>query len=105
MGGPESQGTFVVAVGDRPQGGFGNGNDGRQNHDSQQNRRRKDAETAPAKVLPHKGDDDHQAKEAVDHRGNAGQEFHGGFQHPVELFGAEPSQEYGRQEPHRDTDG
>ena len=121
MGGAQRQRAFVVALGHGVQAGLADRDDGGKDHDAQQQRGGEQAH-APAVVdvqhLAHKiGAQDgldarhqhHHAEEAVNHRRDAGQQLHGGQQHPVDALGGEPAHVDGGEQadghPHDDGPG
>src|SRR5699024_6837239 len=101
MGGAQGEAALVVAGGHGVQAGLAHRDDGGQDHDAQQHRGGEQAHALAALDAQHVlekvaldhslygGHQHHHAEEAVDHRGDARQQLHGGQQHPVDAGGSE----------------
>lgn len=72
---PKGKRTLVVAFGHSPDGRFAHRDDRGQYHDAKKQGGRQHAVSMSADVIPHKGHQHDQAKEAVNHRGDARQQL------------------------------
>lgn len=84
MAGAERERAFVIAFRHRADGRFRYVDDGRQDHNAQNDRRGQHARAAAAESVADGGYDDRQPEKAVYDRGDARQQVHGGLQEAVE---------------------
>ena len=110
MGRAHGDRALIVSVGHSAQRSLGYADDGRQDHDAEQDGRGQDGrargDVRPAGLghIQHDRRDDHHAEKAVDDRGDAREQLGAGLQDAVNALGAVERHENGGQQADRHAD-